>query len=42
MGDLGNILADEAGWAMVDIEDMLVKLEGEYSVMGRAIVVHEG
>lgn len=42
VGDLGNILADEDGLAWVDMEDTVATLEGEFSVMGRAIVIHEG
>lgn len=42
IGDLGNILADANGNANVDIEDPLVTLMGPRSVVGLAIVVHEG
>ena len=42
MGDLGNIAVSEEDIAMVRIEDHLVKLSGDTSVIGRAIVVHEG
>lgn len=41
-GDLGNIIADETGCACVDIKDTKVTLIGLDSVIGRAIVVHEG
>merc|ERR1719244_1835236 len=41
-GDLGNILAADDGVAVVAIRDPQVKLSGETSVIGRAIVVHEG
>lgn len=41
-GDLGNVTADAAGTAVVDITDSLVTLSGKDSVVGRAVVVHEG
>uniref|UniRef100_A0A1C8FST5 Superoxide dismutase [Cu-Zn] n=1 Tax=Botryllus schlosseri TaxID=30301 RepID=A0A1C8FST5_BOTSH len=41
-GDLGNITADANGKAEVNITDKLVTLHGEYSVIGRAVVVHAG
>ena len=42
VGDLGNIVSSEDALAVVRIEDHLVKLSGDTSVVGRAIVVHEG
>uniref|UniRef100_H2YL26 Superoxide dismutase [Cu-Zn] n=1 Tax=Ciona savignyi TaxID=51511 RepID=H2YL26_CIOSA len=41
-GDLGNVTADASGTATVDITDNLVTLTGEFSVVGRAVVVHAG
>jgi len=41
-GDLGNIVADANGTAVVDITDAQVPLSGDNSVIGRAIVVHAG
>ena len=41
VGDLGNLVADDAGKAFFEIKDKLVRLTGEYSVIGRSIVVHE-
>jgi Cu-Zn family superoxide dismutase len=41
VGDLGNILADDSGNCNFIIYDDLVKLSGPYSVIGRAIVIHE-
>ncbi|CAG7718354.1 unnamed protein product [Allacma fusca] len=41
VGDLGNIQADENGVATVNVTDSVVSLIGPYSVIGRAIVVHE-
>ncbi|KAL1140268.1 hypothetical protein AAG570_000200 [Ranatra chinensis] len=40
VGDLGNIAADASGVAMFTIQDNLISLVGEHSVLGRAIVVH--
>lgn len=45
VGDLGNILADENGTAVVDVVDdkvVLVRLLGPHSVIGRSIVVTAG
>lgn len=42
VGDLGNIVADENGTAVVDIKDTLVHLIGPHSVIGRSIVVAVG
>jgi Cu-Zn family superoxide dismutase len=42
VGDLGNVTADESGNVNVEIEDPLIKLTGELSVIGRSFVVHEG
>ena len=41
VGDLGNIEVDENGVCNVIFIDKLVKLSGEYSVIGRAMVIHE-
>lgn len=40
VGDLGNIVADEAGVAKTSFSDTVVSLYGSRSVLGRAIVVH--
>jgi len=42
VGDLGNIVADEQGVCVVDIEDSVVKLIGPHSVIGRSVVVAAG
>ena len=42
VGDLGNIRTNANGAVKVNITDSIVKLSGEYSVIGRAIVIHEG
>ncbi|DAA23363.1 TPA: superoxide dismutase-like [Bos taurus] len=41
VGDLGNVTADKNGVAVVDIVDSLISLSGEYSIIGRTMVVHE-
>ena len=40
VGDLGNIVAGEDGVAEGTISDHLIKLSGEYSVIGRSMMVH--
>ena len=40
-GDLGNIQANDAGVAKVDIKDSQISLSGPLSVVGRSLVVHE-
>lgn len=40
VGDLGNIVAGEDGVAEGVIEDALIQLSGEYSVIGRSFMVH--
>jgi len=42
VGDLGNIVSSDESVAVVRIEDHQVKLSGDNTVIGRAIVVHEG
>ena len=39
-GDLGNIEADSDGVAEGVISDHLVRLDGEFSVLGRSVMVH--
>uniref|UniRef100_A0A8C6FWX6 Superoxide dismutase [Cu-Zn] n=1 Tax=Moschus moschiferus TaxID=68415 RepID=A0A8C6FWX6_MOSMO len=41
VGDLGNVTADKNGVANVHIVDSLISLSGEYSIIGRTMVVHE-
>jgi Cu-Zn family superoxide dismutase len=41
-GDLGNLEADEAGVAKHDRMDMVLRLSGEDSILGRAVIVHAG
>jgi len=40
VGDLGNVLADKDGNAVINIEDKQISLNGENSIIGRAFVVH--
>ncbi|EZF22602.1 superoxide dismutase [Cu-Zn] [Trichophyton rubrum D6] len=42
VGDLGNITTDPQGNAVGSVQDQLVKLIGEHSVVGRTIVCHAG
>ncbi|XP_040836665.1 superoxide dismutase [Cu-Zn] isoform X3 [Ochotona curzoniae] len=41
VGDLGNVTAGSNGVADVLIEDSVISLSGEMSVIGRTLVVHE-
>jgi len=42
VGDLGNIEADADGNAIGELTDKLIKLTGEFSVVGRSIMLHAG
>lgn len=43
VGDLGNIEADEKGYAKIEMTDKIISLNsGETNILGRAIVVHTG
>lgn len=39
-GDLGNVDADEEGKAHYDRTDQLISMEGEDSIVGKAVIVH--
>ncbi|CAO3645352.1 unnamed protein product [Mucor hiemalis] len=41
-GDLGNIIAQADGTAILNITSDTVNLSGRYSVIGRGVVVHSG
>ena len=41
MGDLGNVDIGDDGTYKNECEDDLIKLSGQFSVIGRSIVVHE-
>ena len=40
MGDLGNIIADDAETSLVEITDPVISLNGPLSILGRSIVIH--
>ncbi len=40
-GDLGNLHADESGFAQASFVDHALSLEGDESIIGRAVVIHE-
>ena len=40
IGDLGNIYADSEGNVNLILYDKLIKLEGEYNIIGRSVVIH--
>lgn len=42
VGDIGNVVADEAGVATVKMDDKMVKIFGPHSVIGRSIVICAG
>ncbi|WWD22073.1 superoxide dismutase [Cu-Zn] [Kwoniella shandongensis] len=42
VGDLGNVKTDGSGVASVNITDKSISLFGQYSIIGRSAVVHEG
>ena len=42
VGDLGNVRADAKGVVNVNVKDVIARLDGKYSVLKRAIVVHDG
>lgn len=41
IGDLGNIEADASGKARLELKDKVLKLSGENSIIGYAVIVHE-
>mmetsp|Transcript_28841 Transcript_28841/g.27629 ORF Transcript_28841/g.27629 Transcript_28841/m.27629 type:complete len:165 (+) Transcript_28841:61-555(+) len=42
VGDLGNIVADESGASKGELSASLIQLSGEYSIIGRSVMVHAG
>lgn len=40
-GDLGNIVVDGNGTASLDRKDEIISLDGDTSIIGRALIVHE-
>jgi superoxide dismutase, Cu-Zn family len=41
VGDLGNITADGRGKAEINMKDRLIALSGPFSIVGRAVIIHE-
>ena len=41
IGDLGNVQTDANGVVTVHIKDKMISLNGEHSILGRCLVVHE-
>jgi superoxide dismutase, Cu-Zn family len=41
VGDLGNVIANGEGVAIIEESDSLIRLEGPDSIIGRSVVVHE-
>ncbi|XP_051157022.1 uncharacterized protein LOC127279009 isoform X2 [Leptopilina boulardi] len=41
VGDLGNVIANKEGEAVINITDSIISLSGPNNVLGRAFVVHE-
>ncbi|CAH2074612.1 unnamed protein product, partial [Iphiclides podalirius] len=41
VGDLGNVVFDENRVSVLDYVDSVICLTGEYSIIGRAVVLHE-
>ena len=40
IGDLGNIYADSDGNVNITLYDKLIKLDGEFNIIGRSVVIH--
>lgn len=40
-GDLGNLEADSAGKAHLELTDKMMTMSGEKSILGRGVIVHE-
>ena len=40
-GDMGNLEADSSGKAHLELKDSMLKLSGENSILGHAVIVHE-
>lgn len=41
VGDLGNVQSDANGVVTVNIKDKFISLNGEHSILGRCLVIHE-
>jgi Cu-Zn family superoxide dismutase len=42
IGDLGNIVANADGVVEQELADSVIRLDGENSIVGKAIIVHAG
>lgn len=42
VGDLGNIRANDNGYAETKFSDQVITLAGMRSILGRAVVIHSG
>lgn len=42
VGDLGNVSADDTGYAHLELTDTVIALHGAHSILGRGIIVHAG
>ena len=42
VGDMGNVVADANGFAMIDTTFHMLSLEGEHSIIGKGLIVHAG
>lgn len=42
VGDLGNIEAGNDGTAHLEMTDSMISMQGEHSIIGRAVVIHAG
>ncbi|KAL5287899.1 hypothetical protein ACFFRR_008627 [Megaselia abdita] len=42
VGDLGNIKANDDGIVDTTFHDAIINLSGEFSIIGRGLVIHEG
>uniref|UniRef100_Q09JE3 Superoxide dismutase [Cu-Zn] n=1 Tax=Argas monolakensis TaxID=34602 RepID=Q09JE3_ARGMO len=40
VGDLGNVVANDAGVAAISITDSMISLSGDHNIVGRSLVVH--
>lgn len=40
VGDLGNIVADDRGYAHHEVVDKVISLNGPHSIVGRSVIIH--
>ncbi len=41
MGDLGNLVSDDSGKAVLDYTDTVISMSGWDAILGRGVIVHE-